>query len=83
MYTSMLTFMIYLDSPLDGDFEGGSTNFLRLSDKHILKEVIPQTGMALVFQQKDDKAHHEGALLKKGEKHILRTDVMYSRSKRK
>jgi len=74
--TSFLTFMLYLDSPKDGDYEGGNTNFLTRS-KQLKYSVVPEAGMALVFVQEDIDLYHEGAKLTKGIKHILRSDVMY------
>jgi len=75
--TSFLTFMLYLNSPLHDDYTGGSTNFLT-RDHKLKKEVVPDTGMALVFLQEDTDLLHEGAKLLSGTKHILRTDVMFT-----
>jgi len=75
---SGLTFMLYLNSPIDGDYQGGSTNFLQRNGVKIKKEIIPEAGMALVFEQEDMELLHEGAELKQGTKYILRTDVMYT-----
>ena len=61
---SQLTFMIYLNQ----EFEGGETKF---DDA----EIVPQTGMALIFRH---ELFHEGATIKKGRKYVLRTDVMYN-----
>ncbi len=62
---SELTLMIYLN---DG-FGGGATKFL---DYEI--EVVPKTGMALLFQH---RILHEGAVVTSGTKYVLRSDVMY------
>jgi prolyl 4-hydroxylase len=62
---SELTLMIYLN---DG-FGGGATKFL---DYEI--EVVPKTGMALLFQH---RILHEGAVVTNGTKYVLRSDVMY------
>jgi hypothetical protein len=62
---SLLTFMIYLDEGA----EGGATAFL---DHDV--EVVPRQGTALLFQHLQ---LHEGATLRRGVKHVLRTDVMY------
>lgn len=75
---SFFTFMLYLNSPLDGDYEGGSTNFFSYKGK-VLYEVKPKAGMAIVFPQYVHGYLHEGAELKKGVKYILRTDVMYKK----
>jgi hypothetical protein len=81
---SFLTFMFYLNSPNEGAYEGGTTNFLKFSGfqknkKDITLKVVPETGMAMVFLQEDVDYLHEGDLLTKGTKYILRTDVMYNR----
>jgi predicted 2-oxoglutarate/Fe(II)-dependent dioxygenase YbiX len=65
---SHLTFMVYLN---DG-FGGGETVFqLRRDGKQI---IWPIRGMALVFNH---SLLHEGAMVEKGRKYVLRTDVMY------
>ncbi|HTD68472.1 MAG TPA: 2OG-Fe(II) oxygenase [Candidatus Limnocylindria bacterium] len=61
---SQLTFMIYLNQ----EFEGGETKFDEV-------EIVPKTGMALIFQH---QLFHEGATIRKGRKYVLRTDVMYN-----
>jgi prolyl 4-hydroxylase len=62
---SLLTFIIYLN---DG-YEGGATEFSW--------EIIhPEIGTALVFPH---KMNHQGAVLSKGVKYVLRTDVMYQK----
>ncbi|CAJ1960076.1 unnamed protein product [Cylindrotheca closterium] len=77
---SFLTIMIYLN---DGnkDFVGGATNFIaspRGERIHrIISEVVPRTGMVLVF---DHRLMHEGARLFSGKKYAIRTDVMYERT---
>lgn len=60
---SFLTFMLYLNQ----DFSGGETIF-------DVTEIRPQTGMALVFTH---ELVHEGAVVRRGFKYVLRTDVMY------
>ena len=69
---SRLTFMIYLN---DG-FEGGSTRFRRNSWEvgQPALEVRPQLGKALLFVH---ERWHEGALVMKGMKYALRTDILY------
>jgi hypothetical protein len=62
---SLLTFMVYLNQ----DFVGGSTAFL-----DFMREIVPRTGMALVFQH---LLLHEGCMVVEGVKYVLRTDVMY------
>ncbi|HKB40369.1 MAG TPA: 2OG-Fe(II) oxygenase [Gemmataceae bacterium] len=67
---SHLTFMVYLNE----SFEGGATLFERWRDS---LDVVPRTGMALVFYH---KLVHEGTEVLKGRKYVLRTDVMYRRA---
>jgi predicted 2-oxoglutarate/Fe(II)-dependent dioxygenase YbiX len=65
--SSLLTFMIYLN----GDFDGGETNFLDLG--HSIK---PRAGLAILFQH---HVLHESATLLRGRKYALRSDIMYER----
>ena len=72
---SHLTFMVYLN----GDFEGGATEFnlrrmgmIQLDDP--LLTVTPTAGKLLVFRH---ELLHQGALVMAGRKYVLRTDVMY------
>ncbi|KAL4237219.1 hypothetical protein ACF0H5_001937 [Mactra antiquata] len=82
---SLKTLMLYLN----GDFNGGSTNFVDESqtlykdaktgvycaeEKNILCSVKPETGLSIIFNH---HRLHEGAQLKDGMKYILRTDVMF------
>ena len=67
---SQVTFMVYLN---DG-FGGGSTNF-DLRYPHGEVEVVPRAGMALLFVH---SFRHEGAVVTRGAKYVLRSDVMYS-----
>lgn len=64
---SQFTFLIYLN----GECEGGSTNFHLGKDR---LRVQPAQGLALVFLHDH---LHEGAEVTKGRKYVLRTDVMY------
>ncbi len=67
---SALTFMIYLDD----DFVGGQTVF---HDDGVI--VTPKKGMALFFHH---PILHEGRVIERGIKHVLRSDVMYRRGDR-
>ena len=69
---SFLTLMIYLDAPE----KGGETNFLSPDDPSRVTAVAPATGVALAFEH---QLLHEGALVRQGCKHAIRTDVMYRR----
>lgn len=64
---SRFTFMIYLNDAC----EGGETAFLE-------HRIQPKTGMALVFLH---KLYHEGTEVLSGTKYVLRSDVMYRRTK--
>ena len=64
---SRFTFMIYLNEAC----EGGETKFLNHSIK-------PETGMALIFLH---KLYHEGSEVRNGTKYVLRSDVMFRRTK--
>jgi len=67
---SLLTFIIYLTD----DFEGGGTMFY--PSRH---EVRPVKGMACLFFHGSHplSPEHEGMLVTKGRKYVLRSDVMY------
>ena len=62
---SMLSVIFYLND----DFSGGETEFETFKIK-------PEKGMVLIFPH---KLMHQGTAVKKGDKYVLRTDVMYSR----
>jgi prolyl 4-hydroxylase len=71
---SQLTFMIYLN---DG-MTGGETRFFADMEQAFRQQpylsVQPRDGMALVFLH---QIWHEGAVVRSGQKYVLRTDVMY------
>eukprot|EP01124_Arcella_intermedia_P022985 TRINITY_DN3547_c0_g1_i1.p1 TRINITY_DN3547_c0_g1~~TRINITY_DN3547_c0_g1_i1.p1 ORF type:complete len:286 (+),score=69.08 TRINITY_DN3547_c0_g1_i1:127-984(+) len=82
---SLMTLNIYLN----GDFEGGTTNFLsenqtlsltdnmfRASPENILFKVTPQAGTALIFNH---MILHEGDVLQSNVKYIMRSDIMFRR----
>ncbi|XP_048737946.2 uncharacterized protein LOC125652647 [Ostrea edulis] len=87
---SLKTFMIYLN----GDFDGGSTNFVDEAQtlhkdengkycaekENILCKIQPETGMAILFNH---QRLHEGGQLLSGKKYILRTDIMYKKIEEK
>merc|ERR1712224_367856 len=80
-HRSFKTFMLYLND----DFEGGSTNFYKESQRHyhtpdpakVIHELRPEQGSCLVFNH---CITHDGGILKRGKKYILRTEVMYELS---
>jgi hypothetical protein len=85
----MKTFMLYLN----GDFEGGTTNFVderqtlwkdpttgkyRAQEENVLLRIPPVAGMAIVFNHQI--LHEGGALQGDGNyKYIMRSDVMFRR----
>lgn len=76
---SLYTLMVYLND----DFEGGATNFYREDQRHytpgdpskIVYTYQPQAGDVIVFHS---QIVHDGSLVTKGYKYILRSEVMYS-----
>lgn len=80
-HRSLKTFMLYLND----DFEGGPTNFYKGSQKHyckpdpakVIEKLRPECGSCVVFNH---CITHDGGVLRKGTKYILRTEVMYQRS---
>jgi predicted 2-oxoglutarate/Fe(II)-dependent dioxygenase YbiX len=67
---SQFTFMIYLNE----GFGGGATHF-DVRQPYGEFDVRPKAGMALLFLH---ALRHEGAVVTRGCKYVLRTDVMYS-----
>lgn len=61
---SLYSLVIFLNT----NFEGGQTSFRKLFS------VIPEQGKALLFAH---SLRHEGREVDKGEKYVLRTDVMF------
>jgi len=62
---SLVTLVFYLN----GDFEGGETDFPELN-----RRITPSPGRALLFQH---RILHEATAVTAGEKLVLRTDVLY------
>jgi len=88
---SLKTFMLYLNM----EYEGGTTNFInnsqplskdpvtgkfRADPKHILYKLKADTGMAIIFNH---NILHEGDEVHKGEKYILRSEIMFERKNMK
>jgi WD40 repeat protein len=72
---SKLTFMIYLNSATD--FKGGRTLFFKTKETNeIWASYIPKQGDLIIF---DHNVWHEGEVLTKGEKFVLRSDILYSK----
>lgn len=57
----MLSTKLYLNGANDKEFgfEGGSTDFLTRNGT-VKKQVIPETGSCLVFEQEDMDMYHKG-----------------------
>ncbi|MBO9201909.1 MULTISPECIES: 2OG-Fe(II) oxygenase [Niastella] len=73
---SKLTFMIYLNSATE--FKGGRTLFFKTKDtSEIWASYIPKQGDLIVF---DHNVWHEGEVLTEGEKYVLRSDILYTRT---
>jgi len=64
---SLYTLLVFLDAPE----RGGQTEF------HGAPPIIPKPGLALLFWH---PLLHQGAEVEAGEKHVLRTDVMFRRT---
>jgi len=86
---SWYTLMVYLNSANNSNadqptFEGGITNFFDYTgdenggDK-VVESVVPEAGMAILFVQDDHTLPHEGALVTKGVKYMIRTDVLFQK----
>lgn len=73
-------------------YSGGCTNFVKYdknkfkfasnsfetSDADLVKQIIPEPGLAIVFPQESLPHFHEGESLITGTKYILRSDIFYS-----
>jgi hypothetical protein len=75
---SCMTFLIYLND----DFTGGGTTFFTPTDSEVdplnVQSVKPRTGNVLVFPHGTlNAALHEGSLVTKGSKFVMRSDVLY------
>jgi WD40 repeat protein len=76
---SKLTFMIYLNS--HKEFSGGKTLFFTSKeDESIMKSYKPNTGDVMIF---DHNLWHAGEEVFKGEKYVLRSDVLYNKTNHK
>jgi len=71
---SLLTLQVYLDD--DPARAGGQTRFYDARGGALLGGVVPRLGRAIVF---DHRLWHDGEPVTAGEKHVMRTDVMYAR----
>uniref|UniRef100_A0AAV1UTE0 Fe2OG dioxygenase domain-containing protein n=1 Tax=Peronospora matthiolae TaxID=2874970 RepID=A0AAV1UTE0_9STRA len=84
-YHSRFTVLVYLNDSTDSDLQGGSTIFYAneagAKEEQVVLDVVPETGSALVHGHGDRCLLHEGALVTRGVKYLLRTDVMYSQTK--
>ncbi len=74
---SFLTFMIYLND--SSDFIGGKTLFYKTKyAKKVWVNYQPKIGDIIIF---DHSIWHEGERLLKGEKYVLRSDIIYKKNK--
>ncbi|ODV79711.1 uncharacterized protein CANTADRAFT_89347 [Suhomyces tanzawaensis NRRL Y-17324] len=74
------TLLIYLTG--DDEFEGGGTIFYPDYRGAEPLNVHPSKGMALLHKHGDDCLKHEGEIVRRGEKWILRSDVVYGMGSR-
>ncbi|EGZ09662.1 hypothetical protein PHYSODRAFT_318302 [Phytophthora sojae] len=85
-YHSRFTVLVYLNDSKDSNLLGGNTIFYGneagAKEEDVVLSVAPETGAALVHGHGDRCLLHEGALVTRGAKYLLRTDVMYSRLKK-
>ncbi|KAL5463296.1 hypothetical protein EMCRGX_G032188 [Ephydatia muelleri] len=73
---SVLTCMWYLNDA--SEFEGGLTNFIDFYDpKKIVYSLKPEAGLCVAFIQEDIRTYHEGTMVTKGKKYVMRTEVIY------
>ena len=78
-FTSYWTLLIYLTGKEDG-VEGGETVFYEGNKKEVGKEIIVglDRGTALLHRHgRSDCLLHEGSMVKKGTKWVLRSDVVF------
>ena len=68
---SFLTVLLFLNAPSSG----GETRFVHRRDESRDTVVRPTPGLALVF---DHDLNHEGCLLRRGVKFVIRTEVMFA-----
>lgn len=69
------TLLIYLTG--GEDFEGGGTIFYANSARIDPLNVHPSKGMALLHKHGDDCLMHEAEMVQRGEKWVLRSDVVF------
>jgi len=82
---SFYTINIYLNNGNSIDFENGNTLFYDYNEKEnnyiLLANVIPTSGLGLIFNHHPHEYYHEGEKVKKGIKYLMRTDAMYETKK--
>ncbi|OQR97174.1 hypothetical protein THRCLA_07082 [Thraustotheca clavata] len=87
-WTSEYTLLIYLNDHKDSDLIGGHTLFYTSTKKKRkgkvdlpvpVLDVGPDTGKALMHGHGEHCLEHEGQLVERGEKYVLRTDIMFGR----
>ncbi|ETW07471.1 hypothetical protein H310_01981 [Aphanomyces invadans] len=91
---SRYTLLVYLNDSADSGLVGGATRFYvstssssrrpkkskkrEPATKESVLDVMPETGMVLMHGHGDHCLEHEGARVDRGEKYVLRTDVMFA-----
>lgn len=68
---SFISIVFYLSD----DFEGGETRFHNSCFPDGYLDIVPKLGSALLFKHKN--WFHEGCIVKKGCKYVLRSDIVY------
>ncbi|EQC29107.1 hypothetical protein SDRG_13138 [Saprolegnia diclina VS20] len=93
-YRSAYTLLIYLNDEKDSDLVGGHTLFYTSTTSQTKKkrkgkptdgptpvlDVGPDTGKALLHGHGEHCLEHEGQRVERGEKYVLRSDIMFQRS---
>jgi hypothetical protein len=76
-FETFYTVHLYLNDSVENDpsseLQGGATSFLDRKENRV--DVNPKAGSVLIFQHAG--LYHEGALVKKGTKYTMRTDILY------
>jgi hypothetical protein len=76
-FETYYTVHLYLNDSVENDptaeLQGGATSFLDRKENRV--DVNPKAGSVLIFQH--NGLYHEGALVKKGTKYTMRTDILY------
>jgi len=75
---SKLSLRVFLNSSIEGDFEGGMSAFhTPFKQEPVVFE--PETGLALLYPQGEMCTVQEEAVVHSGQKYVLRADVLFCR----